>query len=157
MLVGLDPGSRITGYGVIAVEGKQLRAIEYGCIKTQPDSSLSAKLELIYNDVTAVISQHKPEEVIVENAFYYKNVRAAMVLGHVRGVLLLAGQRNGAHVVELSPKEIKKFVTGSGNASKDRVKYMTCRILGLSREPENEDAADALAVALAHGLSITRG
>jgi crossover junction endodeoxyribonuclease RuvC len=155
--VGFDPGSRVTGYGVIVVENRRIKALEYGIIKTDKKNTLSQKLKQIHGDAVEVLDLHSPEEVIVENAFYAKNVHSAMILGHVRGVLLLAGEQRGAHVVELSPKEIKRFVTGNVSASNERVKYMTCKILGLAKEPESEDASDALAAALAHALSVSRG
>lgn len=147
----------MTGYGVVAAENRAFRALEYGCIRTAKGATLAEKLHQIYTDAESVIREYKPEEVVVEKAFYHKNVKVAMILGHVRGVLMLAAMQNGAHVVELSPKEVKRFVTGNGAASKDKVTYMAAKLLNLKVEPASQDAGDALAMALAHGLCVTRG
>jgi crossover junction endodeoxyribonuclease RuvC len=157
VLVGFDPGSQVTGYGVLQVQERDFRVLEYGCITTRKASCLAEKLEQIYGDAEAIIREYQPEEVIVERAFYAKNVKVTLILGHVRGVLLLAARKAGAHVIELSPREIKRFVTGNGAASKDKVKYMVSHILNLKSSPKANDASDALAAALAHGLSVTRG
>ncbi|MFH0921137.1 MAG: crossover junction endodeoxyribonuclease RuvC, partial [Fibrobacterota bacterium] len=145
------------GYGVVVVDRTLIRAVECGCIRTKPGATLAERVEQIFKDAESVIAEYKPDEIVVENAFYSKNVRSTLVLGHVRGVLLLAGRRSGAHVVELSPKEIKRFVTGNGAASKQSVKYMVAHILKLKDPPKSDDASDALAGALAHALCITRG
>ncbi|MBL8025352.1 MAG: crossover junction endodeoxyribonuclease RuvC, partial [Fibrobacteres bacterium] len=118
---------------------------------------LADKLKQIYDDALSVIREYKPEEVVVENAFYAKNIRTTLVLGHVRGVLLLAGKMSDAHLVELTPREIKKFVTGNGASGKESVQYMVGRHLNIKTETFPPDATDALAAALAHALSITRG
>jgi crossover junction endodeoxyribonuclease RuvC len=157
VLVGFDPGSVVTGYGVLSVEAQNFRVLEYGCITPEKSGSLAEKLEQIYADAESVLREYSPDEVIVERAFYAKNVKVTLILGHVRGILLLAARRAGAHVVELSPREIKRFVTGNGAASKDKVKYMISHILGLKDSPKASDASDALAAALAHGLCVTRG
>jgi crossover junction endodeoxyribonuclease RuvC len=147
----------VTGYGVIAAENGALRFLECGNIRTVKKAPLAEKLEQIYEDAESVIREFKPEEIVVEKAFYHKNAQVAMILGHVRGAIMLAGQRNGCHVVELTPTSVKKAVTRNGNASKHMVQYMVTKILKLKAPPGSPDAADALAVALAHGLSVTRG
>ncbi len=157
MLLGFDPGSHVTGYGVIAVDEQSFHVLEYGCIRTDKKMVLAEKLEQIYTDAESIIREYKPEEVVVERAFYAKNARVTLILGHVRGVLLLAARKAGAHVIELTPREIKQFVTGNGAASKDKVKFMISRILNLKESPKASDASDALAAALAHGLCVTRG
>lgn len=139
------------------MEERSFRVLEYGCFRTEKILSLAQKLEQIYTDAESVLREYKPEEVVVERAFYAKNAKVTLILGHVRGVLLLAAQRCGAHVIELAPREIKKFVTGNGAASKDKVSYMATRILNLKESPEATDASDALAAALAHGLCVSRG
>jgi crossover junction endodeoxyribonuclease RuvC len=118
---------------------------------------LADKLKQIYDDALSVIAEYKPEEVVVENAFYSKNIHTTLVLGHVRGVLLLAGKNEGAHLVEMTPREIKKFVTGNGAAGKESVQYMVGRHLNIATGKFPKDATDALACALAHALCITRG
>ena len=147
----------MTGYGVIAAENGAFRLLECGNIRTVKSASLAEKLEQIYNDAESVIREFKPEEIVVEKAFYHKNAQVAMILGHVRGVIMLAGRKNGCHVVEMTPTSIKKAVTRNGNASKDMVKYMVTRILRLKIPPSSPDAADALGMALAHGMAVTRG
>lgn len=157
MLAGFDPGSIVTGYGVIVIEEGRFKALEYGCIRTGKKTTLADKLEQIYQDVESVLREYQPEEVVVEKAFYHKNAQVSMILGHVRGVIMLAARLNKAHVVEMTPTAIKKMVTGNGSAGKDRVKYMATRLLGLKLPPESADAADALGMALAHALCTTRG
>ena len=142
---------------MLSIENRAFRALEYGCIRAKKGAPLAFRLNEIFTDAESVLQKYRPEEVVVENAFYAKNVRTTLILGHVRGILLLAGKRCGANVVELSPREIKRFVTGNGAASKTRVQFMATRHLGLKEPPRPIDAADALACALAHGLSVTRG
>ncbi len=156
-MAGFDPGSIITGYGVLVIERGKIRVLESGCIKTGEKLSLADKLKQIYDDACSVINEYNPEEVVIENAFYAKNIRTTLVLGHVRGALMLAGKNSSSHIVELTPREIKKFVTGNGAASKESVQYMVGRHLNIRTESCPPDATDAVAAALAHALCITKG
>lgn len=156
-LVGFDPGSRATGYGVLSVSDCAFRAVEFGSLRPEPGVTMPEKLEQIYADAESVLNQYKPGEVVVEKAFYHRNAAVTLILGQVRGVLILAARRCGAHVIEMTPKEIKRRVTGNGAAKKEAVRAMLCRHLKLKTGPSSLDASDALAMALAHGLKISRG
>jgi crossover junction endodeoxyribonuclease RuvC len=152
-ILGIDPGSRITGYGLILAEGSRARSLCAGAIRPR-EEPLPDRLHHIHRDLAALIAEHAPDLVAVETAFYHKSARSVLVLGHVRGVALLAARQAAIPVVEMAPREIKRAVTGNGNASKDQVAFMVRRILGLGESPQS-DAADALAVALCH-LHATR-
>jgi crossover junction endodeoxyribonuclease RuvC len=144
-ILGIDPGSQATGFGLIETAPGNSRALLYGTIRPPRGLSLPDRLLTIHRDLAAVIAEHEPDVVAVETAFYHKNARSTLVLGHVRGVVLLAG----VPVHEYAPREIKLAVTGNGNASKDQVGFMIRGLLAL-REIPAADAADALAAALCH-------
>lgn len=149
--MGVDPGSRVTGYGVVAMEGNRLRCVDFGVIRP-PSSSTSTtiafRLKYIFHALTALIRRHAPEVVAVENVFYATNVRSALTLGHVRGVVLLAAENEEKRITEFSPLEIKQAVVGYGRADKQQVQLMVRTLLGLDEIPEPNDAADALAIAI---------
>lgn len=148
-VLGLDPGSRRTGFGVVERRGNQLACVTHGVVSPRAGLDLAGRLLAIADRVDAVIAETAPDAVVVEEAFYHENVRSTLVLGHVRGALLLAAARRGVAVVEYSPREIKLAVVGSGAASKDQVGFMIRRLLGLRGEVAI-DAADALAGAVCH-------
>ncbi|MFH1762177.1 MAG: crossover junction endodeoxyribonuclease RuvC [bacterium] len=156
ILLGVDPASRSTGYGVVQYRDRGFRALEYGCIQTTSSQELPERIELLFDGIYEVIKRYSPEELIVEELFYARNVKTLITMGHMRSAVLLAAQKSGIHVVEYSAKAIKKSVTGNGGAAKEQVGFMARRLLGIS-ESENipHDATDALAVALTHGLKIT--
>lgn len=149
VILGIDPGSRITGYGLIK-EGK--RTIEYldsGCIRTQIDGPLSEKLLQIYNGICHLMDQYSPDEVAIEQVFMHQNPSSALKLGHARGVAMVAAASHRVKVSEYSPREIKQTVVGYGAAEKDQVKHMVIQLLALNSAPQT-DAADALAIAICH-------
>ena len=148
-VLGLDPGSRRTGFGVVERSGNRLACVAHGVVTPRAGSDLAGRLLAIADRVDAVIAEHRPDAVVVEEAFYHENVRATLVLGHVRGALLLSAARRGVAVHEYSPREIKLAVVGSGGASKDQVGFMIRRLLALKGEVA-ADAADALAGAVCH-------
>lgn len=149
IIVGIDPGTAVTGYGVIAVENNTARWRDSGVIKVPAGLSLASKLALIYERLETLMARHQPLLVCVEEAFYAKNVRTTLVLGHARGVAMLAAARAGAEVAEYSPREIKKALVGSGGAGKAQVAYMVKFMLSPPVEHDQADAYDALAAALA--------
>src|SRR6185503_6352229 len=160
-VLGIDPGTACTGYGV--VQGDGLRSgsaslVECGVIRTRPRDPLAARLREIYDGVTELLERHRPDALSVEDVFYAKNVRTTVVLGHARGVILLAGEQAGLTVQELPPAEIKKAVVGTGAASKEQVQFMLARLLRLKAVPQPSDAADGVAAALASvmGASLPR-
>jgi crossover junction endodeoxyribonuclease RuvC len=148
-ILGIDPGSLVTGYGVIEKEGSNLRHVLHGEVKPPKGSLLSAVLISIYQELSALISQTTPDAIAVENIFYGKNVRSLIKQAHVRGLVIFAGANLGIPVFEYSPLEVKQAVVGYGRAEKRQVQIMVKAILKLSSLPP-ADAADALAVAVCH-------
>ena len=149
LILGIDPGSHITGYGVIDKKGNYLRHILHGEIKLKKDSLLSTVLRSIYQQLSAVITDTTPQAIALENIFYGKNVRSLIKQAHVRGVIIFAGVSSSIPVFEYSPLEVKKAVVGYGRAEKRQVQIMVKAILNLPTLPP-ADAADALAVAICH-------
>lgn len=148
-VLGLDPGSRRTGIGIVERNGNRFRCLHHGCASAPAREPLPARLHAIARSVGEIMDAHAPDCVVVEEAFYHENVRSTLVLGHVRGALLLAAMERGLPVAEYTPREIKMSVTGTGGATKEQVSFMVRRILGLTGTVQ-ADAADALAAALCH-------
>jgi crossover junction endodeoxyribonuclease RuvC len=154
LVLGIDPGTALTGYGVVRGEPfGSLALVECGVIRTSARDPLPVRLREIYEDVRALIERHQPDALAVEDVFYSRNVRTTVVLGHARGVVLLAGEQASLAVHEYPPAEIKKAVVGTGAATKEQVQFMVTRLLRLRTAPQPSDAADAAAVALAHIMS----
>ncbi len=148
-ILGIDPGSRITGYGVVDVTGQQLVHVCNGCIRTSGDD-LSARLFEIHTAILALVAEHKPQEVAIEKVFVSRNPGSALKLGQARGAAIVAAAREGAPLFEYSPNEIKQAITGRGHAEKQQIQHMVKILLALTARPPS-DAADALAVAICHG------
>lgn len=150
IVLGVDPGTAVTGYGVVKGEGSAPPVLlECGVIRTKPRDSLANRLLAIHEGIADVLSRHRPDFLCVEDVFYARNVRTTVVLGHARGVILLAAAKAGLEVHEFPPAEIKKAVVGSGAASKAQVQFMVTKLLRLKSAPEPADAADGVAAALA--------
>jgi crossover junction endodeoxyribonuclease RuvC len=148
IVLGIDPGTARTGYGVVAREGGALRMVDYGCFETIPDRSLGERLLLIHEALTDLIETHRPEAVGVERLFFNRNVQTAFAVGQARGVVLLAAAEHGLPVHEYGPHEVKLAVTGYGRATKEQVQRMVQLVLTMAELPRPDDAADALAVAV---------
>ena len=148
-ILGIDPGSHVTGYGVIEKKGNYLRHVLHGEIKAKKDSQLSTMLISIYQQLSEIISQTAPQAISLENIFYGKNVRSLIKQAQVRGVVIFAGADKDLNVFEYSPLEVKKAVVGYGRAEKHQVQVMVKAILKLPELPP-ADAADALATAICH-------
>lgn len=149
IVLGIDPGTAVTGYGVVRGENVgSATLLECGVIRTRPRDPLPARLHEIYQGVTELIRAHLPDVLAVEDVFYAHNVRTTVVLGHARGVILLAGQQAGVAIVEYPPAVIKKAVVGNGAATKTQVQFMLTRLLRLKSVPQPSDAADGVAAAL---------
>ncbi len=148
VIFGIDPGTMITGYGIIGARKDSVKWIDSGIISPTPTLSLAERLELIYDGLLEKMRIYSPERVCIEEAFYGKNVRTTLVLGHSRGVAMLAARKTGAVIAEYSPRQIKKAVTGNGNAAKEQVAYMIRMLLSPPEEHSQTDAYDALAVAI---------
>ena len=151
IILGIDPGSRITGYGLIQVEKTQATYVASGCIRMTTDD-LPARLLTIYQNVGELIRQYAPSQAAIEQVFVGKSVSSALKLGHARGAAILAIAEADLPLGEYAPRTIKQAVAGTGAADKEQVQAMVVRLLGLNRTP-SADAADALAVALCHSYS----
>jgi crossover junction endodeoxyribonuclease RuvC len=150
-ILGVDPGTQITGVGVIEINEKDLpEPCYYGSIRTNIKEPLAARLKKIYSGLVTVIDKYKPHFIALEDIFYSENVKTAIVMGHARGVSLLAAVNMGIEPSEYSPREVKLAVVGRGNASKGQVEFMVRSILHIREPIHPADAADALAVALCH-------
>ena len=148
IILGIDPGSRVTGYGVIKETNRQLTYLDSGCIRTSQDN-LSQRLLQIFNGVCQIMEEHSPNEVAIEQVFMHKNASSALKLGHARGVAMVACASHRVEVSEYSPRAIKQSVVGYGAAEKEQVNHMVVKLLMLSSSPQS-DAADALAIAICH-------
>lgn len=154
VVLGIDPGTAVTGYGLVRRDGRgPLTLLECGVIRTRPRDDLSGRLKEIHEGVVELIRRHQPAVLSIEDVFYARNVRTTVVLGHARGVILLAGAQAGIRIHEYPPSEIKKAVTGTGAATKLQVQFMVMRLLRLKSAPQPADAADGVAAALAYALA----
>ena len=150
-ILGVDPGSQVTGLGIIEViDNRDLRLCYHGCIRTDRKATLASRLKQIYIGLSELIEQYKPDHVALEDIFYSDNVKTAIVMGHARGVSLLAPINLGITPAEYSPREVKQSVVGRGNASKEQVHFMVKNMLKVTEDIRPDDASDALAVALCH-------
>lgn len=149
VVLGIDPGTAVTGYGVVRAEQiGTATLVECGIIRTRARDPLPSRLQEIFDGVSSLIRTHRPDTLAVEDVFYAHNVRTTVVLGHARGVILLAGQQAGIAIVEYPPAVIKKAVVGNGAATKTQVQFMLARLLRLKSVPQPSDAADGVAAAL---------
>lgn len=149
-ILGIDPGYGIVGYGVIDYINGQYNVIDYGVIETPKEESMPARLAMVYKGITALIQEHKPDEMSVEKLFFFKNQTTVIPVAEARGVILLAGIDSCSQIFEYTPLQIKQALTGNGRAEKKQVQYMVKAALGLKDIPKPDDAADALAVAICH-------
>jgi crossover junction endodeoxyribonuclease RuvC len=149
-IFGIDPGSVRTGYGCVETDGVRHRLIACGILTGPPRAALPDRLAAIHAGLTDLLRDLAPACVVIENLFHAKNVRSALVLGHARGVAVLAAVQAGLPVLEYTPAEIKQAIVGFGRADKVQVQLMIKLLLGLGRPPAPHDAADALAVAICH-------
>jgi crossover junction endodeoxyribonuclease RuvC len=152
IILGIDPGTVVMGYGLVQVNGSKLKLLGLGVLKPGKIADPYKKLQLIYNTVSGLIVQHKPDVFAVEAPFFGKNVQSMLKLGRAQGVAIAAAMQHGLDVTEYSPKKIKQSVTGNGNASKEQVLKMLQHLLLFKDDPQYLDASDALAVAVCHFL-----
>ena len=153
LVLGIDPGTAATGYGVVRRDSTAgVTLVECGVIRTSAKEPLPIRIREIYDAVAGLIERHHPDSVSVEDVFHGKNARSALKLGHARGVILLAAAHHDVMIAEYAPRQIKKAVVGNGNATKDQVGYMVQQQLKLKEIPTPADAADGVAAALCHCL-----
>lgn len=154
IILGIDPGSRITGYGVIQTTSSSSIALDFGSIRPPPSLDNAARYFALFTGLKKILEKWKPDAVAVETQFVYKNVQSALKLGMARGVVLIAAAERNIPISEYAPKKAKLAVVGNGNASKEQVQRMIQLLLKLPILPEPEDAADALALAICHAHTL---
>lgn len=150
IILGIDPGTVVMGYGLIQVTGSIIKVVELGTLKPGKVEDPYKKLQLIYNTVSGLIVKYKPDVFAIEAPFFGKNVQSMLKLGRAQGVAIAAAMRHGLDVTEYSPKKIKQSITGNGNASKEQVLKMLQQLLSFTYESKTFDGSDALAVAVCH-------
>ena len=151
-ILGVDPGSACTGYGIITAEGNDLCYIDSGYLPLQRNASRYQKLRSIFLRIEQVIAEFAPTHFAIEDVFYSKNARSSLILGEARGAAILAAALANLPIYEYSPREVKQSVTGHGAADKSQVNFMLGKVLDLAAPPENADESDALAVAVCHAF-----
>jgi len=150
LVLGIDPGTATTGFGLVESRGSRLRAVDYGTISTPAGMDMPERLCLINQDLSRIISQYKPQSAAVEQIFYYHNAKTVITVAQSRGVILYTVASAGVRVCEYTPLQVKQSVVGYGQADKRQVQLMVQRILSLKEIPKPDDAADALAIAICH-------
>lgn len=154
LIIGIDPGTTVTGYGIIQLNKGSYQAVDYGCIRPPPSLKLSDRYLIIFEGIEELLEKHRPHVLAVETQFVQRNVQSTLKLGMARGIAIIAAKRKGIPVFEYAPTKAKQAVVGSGKASKKQVQVMVQRLLMLVKPPHPEDAADALALAICHAHSI---
>ena len=150
IILGLDPGTAITGYGIINAQADRYYLMEYGCLRTSAQDSTADRLERLYDDLRQLLATNPPDQVAIEQLFFNRNTTTAVPVGQARGVLLLACNQSKIPISEYTPLEVKQALTGYGLADKQQIQYMVAKLLKLSESPKPDDAADALAIAITH-------
>lgn len=150
IILGIDPGYAIVGYGALRFERGQYRAIGFGAITTEAGRDFSARLQYIYDNMMEMIRQCRPDAVAIEKLYFHTNQKTVIHVAEARGIILLAAQKSGVPIFEYTPLQVKTAVTGYGRAHKPQVMEMTTRLLKLKEVPKPDDTADALAVAICH-------
>ena len=153
IILGVDPGTRISGYGVICIENQDYTTLDYGCIRPPVGLKLSERYLVIFDSIEELIEKYRPHVLVVETQYMYKNAQSALKLGMARGAVMIAAKKRGLSIFEYAPTVAKRAVVGYGRASKFQVQGMVQRLLKLPSMPEPEDAADALALAICHAHS----
>jgi crossover junction endodeoxyribonuclease RuvC len=153
IIMGIDPGFAITGYGIVKYEGNKFSVIDYGAIETKASTAFPKRLLLLNNRLEELIKEYRPSAISVEELFFNKNIKTALAAAHGRGIALLAASKSEAKVFEYTPLQVKQAVTGYGRAEKAQIQQMVKIILNLPEIPKPDDAADALAVAICHAHS----
>lgn len=150
LALGIDPGSRVAGYGLVEEQGSRLVPVTFGVVRPPATKDVHSRLKYLFEAFTEIIVQYRPDEVAVENVFFAKNANSALLLGQARAAAFLPALTAGVPLSEYSALQVKKAVAGNGHAEKKQVALMVCRLLNLKETPKPEDATDALAVAVCH-------
>lgn len=150
IILGIDPGSRFCGYGLLEVSEDKITGAGCDVINIAHEKDLPKRLGMLYTEINKVLEEYKPDLAVVESMFFHKHIKSVFTLGHARGVILLALAEHGIPLIEYSPREVKKAVVGNGNASKHQVRYMVSRMLNLKKIQATDDPYDALGLAICH-------
>lgn len=152
VILGIDPGTATTGFGLLKLrkKGGDFYCLDYGCISTKPSLPTPERLNQLYRETSKLILRHKPKVLVVENVYFFKNLKTAMPVSQAKGVIMLAAAKKKIPVFEYTPLQIKSAITGYGNADKQQVQRMLRVLLALKEVPKPDDAADALAAAICH-------
>ena len=153
LILGIDPGTAIMGYGLIEKQGQKLLPVSYSCWRTKSDLPMPQRLLYLFESLDAFVKEHSPDVMAVEELFFNRNTTTALTVGQARGVVLLAGARHNIPVYEYTPLQVKQAVVGYGKADKQQIQYMVKALLTLAEKPKPDDTADALAVAICHAHS----
>jgi crossover junction endodeoxyribonuclease RuvC len=153
IILGIDPGTTVMGFGVLQVQGSKMALLEVDAIRFPAEADHTQKLRAIFRQVLHIIEKHRPDELAIEAQFFGKNVQSMLKLGRAQGVAIAAALHRDIPVVEYAPKRVKQSITGNGNATKEQVAAMLYGILGVRELPQSTDATDALAVAVCHALA----
>jgi len=148
IILGIDPGTATTGFGIIEKTKKKIRVIDYGCIKTCPDLGAGERLKIINNELNKLIKKHRPNILAVETVYFFKNLKTAMPVSQAKGVVLLTAAKKKIPVYEFTPLQMKMAIAGYGKAEKKQVQEMLKILLNMEETPKQDDAADALGIAL---------
>lgn len=155
IIFGIDPGTATTGFGVIELAAdRTIKTLDYGIISTPKEEHMPARLDMLYGDLKELLSQYRPAAVAIEQLFFARNVTTAISVGQARGVAILACEQQHIPIAEYTPLQVKQAVTGFGKAEKKQVQNMVQTILALKSVPKPDDAADALAIAIAHSATL---
>lgn len=154
LILGIDPGLATIGFGLVMKNGENYRAIGYGAITTAPKQMIEKRLDEIYDSMVEILTKYKPDCMAIEEIFFNSNTTTAIDVSMARGVILLAAYKCGVDIYEYTPLEVKSSVVGYGRAEKQQIQYMVKLMLGLKETPKPDDTADALALALCHGMRM---
>lgn len=154
LILGIDPGTAIMGYGLIEKQGQTLRAVEYSCWRTPADMPMAQRLRMLYESYESFLLKYSPDTVAVEELFFNRNTTTAISVGQARGVILLGAAQQNTPVYEYTPLQVKQAVVGYGKADKQQVQYMVKALLALQEIPKPDDTADALAIAICHAHTV---
>lgn len=150
IILGIDPGTATTGYGIIDSQGNRNKLLDYNCIRTQAHTPLPQRLVRIHTELSGILDKFAPEQVAIEQLFFNRNTTTAFSVAQARGVLVLACAQKGLPIAEYTPLQVKQAIVGYGRADKNQIKYMVAKLLNLREKPLSDDAADALAIAMCH-------
>lgn len=153
LILGIDPGTAIMGYGLIEKKGQELLPVDYSCWRTKPNKPMPERLLSLYESLDNYLREYSPDVVAVEELFFNRNTTTALSVGQARGIVLLAAARNKVEVFEYTPLQVKQAVVGYGKADKKQIQFMVRALLALKEKPKPDDTADALAVAICHANS----